>query len=281
MTDLSLWLFVLSYCVVKRDRGTAILADVAAVIGGEDHRRTLVTHSYNTPLCGIGIQSREAPKKRGRTWTILQVSRRRHCYPIGNAMPQGAQKPDGYVGSGSRLCKKTQRRTFTAVCYHIAIFSRGQIALCRSGQYNSRINDRMSSLSAGQIPHSRVVTISPMRQYGRDAYHHPRLVTLVAMALGRQIRDMLPSKIPDILGGALLLAFATWNFYRKRTGVSNRQSLPALRCAEQAAVGMGECLFLAGTLSINKRSGPSGVSEAGEHDNTGERENGIATHWIA
>ena len=77
------------------------------------------------------------------------------------------------------------------------------------------------------------------------------LVTLVAMALGRQIRDMLPSKIPDILGGALLLVFATWNFYRERTGVSNRSSLPASRCAEQATVGTGECVFLAGTLSIN------------------------------
>jgi putative Mn2+ efflux pump MntP len=77
------------------------------------------------------------------------------------------------------------------------------------------------------------------------------LVTLVAMALGRQIRDMLPPKIPDILGGALLLAFAAWNFHRERTGVPNRQSLPTLRCAEQAGVGMGECLFLAGTLSIN------------------------------
>jgi putative Mn2+ efflux pump MntP len=77
------------------------------------------------------------------------------------------------------------------------------------------------------------------------------LITLVAMALGRQIRDMLPSKIPDILGGALLLVFATWNFYRERTGVPNRPSLSTSRWAEQAAVGMGECLFLAGTLSIN------------------------------
>jgi putative Mn2+ efflux pump MntP len=77
------------------------------------------------------------------------------------------------------------------------------------------------------------------------------LVTLVAMALGRQIRDLLPSKIPDILGGALLLVFATWNFYRERTGLPNRPSSPTSRWAEQAAVGMGECLFLAGTLSIN------------------------------
>jgi putative Mn2+ efflux pump MntP len=77
------------------------------------------------------------------------------------------------------------------------------------------------------------------------------LVTLVAMALGRQIRDMLPSQISNSLAGALLLIFATWNFYRERTGVPNRPLLPTSRRAEQAAVGMGECLFLAGTLSIN------------------------------
>jgi hypothetical protein len=80
----------------------------------------LVTHSYNTLLCGIGKQSREAPKKRGRTWTILQVSRMRHCYPIGDAMPQGAQMPDGHVGSKSRLCKKTshvrRRMLFPSQC---------------------------------------------------------------------------------------------------------------------------------------------------------------------
>jgi putative Mn2+ efflux pump MntP len=77
------------------------------------------------------------------------------------------------------------------------------------------------------------------------------LVTPVAMALGRQIRDMLPSQIPNSLGGALLLVFAIWNFDRERTGVSNRPSLPTSRRAEQAALGMGECLLLAGTLSIN------------------------------
>jgi putative Mn2+ efflux pump MntP len=77
------------------------------------------------------------------------------------------------------------------------------------------------------------------------------LVTLVAMALGRQIREMLPARMPDILGGALLLAFATWNFYRERAGASGRPVVPASRFGERASVGIGESLFLSGTLSIN------------------------------
>jgi putative Mn2+ efflux pump MntP len=77
------------------------------------------------------------------------------------------------------------------------------------------------------------------------------LVTLVAMALGRQIRDMLPLRMPDILGGALLVAFAAWNVYWERCGASDRPSVPASRFAQRNSVGMGETLFLSGTLSIN------------------------------
>jgi putative Mn2+ efflux pump MntP len=77
------------------------------------------------------------------------------------------------------------------------------------------------------------------------------VITLVAMALGRQIREMLPTRMPDILGGVLLLLFAAWNFYRERTGASGRPLVPTLRFIERASVGMGESLFLAGTLSIN------------------------------
>ncbi len=77
------------------------------------------------------------------------------------------------------------------------------------------------------------------------------LVTLLAMALGRQIREMLPSRMPDILGGVLLLLFAAWNFYRERTGASGRSQVPTSRFTARASVGMGESLFLAGSLSIN------------------------------
>ena len=77
------------------------------------------------------------------------------------------------------------------------------------------------------------------------------LVTVVAMALGQQIRERLPSRMPDILGGALLLVFAAWNFYQERTRVSDWPPVLHSRFPNRTSVGMGECLFLSGTLSIN------------------------------
>jgi putative Mn2+ efflux pump MntP len=77
------------------------------------------------------------------------------------------------------------------------------------------------------------------------------LVTLVAMALGRQIRDILPPRMPDILGGTLLVVFAVWNVYRERIGASDLPSVPTPRFSRRASVGTGEALFLSGTLSIN------------------------------
>jgi putative Mn2+ efflux pump MntP len=77
------------------------------------------------------------------------------------------------------------------------------------------------------------------------------LITLVALALGREIREILPPGSPDMLGGALLLAFAAWNFYRERAGASAWTPVPIFRFAKRTSVGMGESLFLSGTLSIN------------------------------
>lgn len=77
------------------------------------------------------------------------------------------------------------------------------------------------------------------------------MVTLVAMALGQQIRELLPPRVPDLLGGTLLLLFATWNVYRERTGTSGRPTIPTSRFAECGSVGIGESLFLSGVLSIN------------------------------
>ena len=76
-------------------------------------------------------------------------------------------------------------------------------------------------------------------------------VTLVAMGLGRQIREMLPARVPDIFGGGLLLALAAWNVYRERTGASGRLPVPASRFSGRAFVSIGESLFLSGSLSIN------------------------------
>ena len=77
------------------------------------------------------------------------------------------------------------------------------------------------------------------------------LVTLVAMALGRQMREMLPPRMPDILGGALLLIFAAWNFYSERTRVSDRPPVTVSGFPKRTFVGLGESVFLSGTLSIN------------------------------
>jgi putative Mn2+ efflux pump MntP len=77
------------------------------------------------------------------------------------------------------------------------------------------------------------------------------LVTLLAMALGRQIREMLPPRLPDILGGALLLVFAAWNFYREQTRVSDRLPVTTSSFTKRTSVGMGEIVFLSGSLSIN------------------------------
>jgi putative Mn2+ efflux pump MntP len=77
------------------------------------------------------------------------------------------------------------------------------------------------------------------------------LVTLAAMALGRQIREILPPRMPDLLGGTLLLIFAAWNIQRERTGGAGQASVPSFRFAAQESVGMGESLFLAGILSMN------------------------------
>jgi putative Mn2+ efflux pump MntP len=77
------------------------------------------------------------------------------------------------------------------------------------------------------------------------------LITLVALALGREIREILPPGSPDMLGGALLMAFAAWSFYRERAEASAWTPVPILKSAEGASVGTGESLFLSGTLAIN------------------------------
>ena len=76
------------------------------------------------------------------------------------------------------------------------------------------------------------------------------LLTLLALALGRQIREMLPAKMPDILGGVLLLTFATWNIYRERTGASGRPPVLTSRFAERVSVGIGGAGYICAALSI-------------------------------
>jgi putative Mn2+ efflux pump MntP len=76
-------------------------------------------------------------------------------------------------------------------------------------------------------------------------------VTLIAMAFGRQVRMLLPSGFPDVLGGALLLGFAAWNFFTERLRGAENASSPMSRFAGISDVGLGETLFLSAMLSIN------------------------------
>jgi putative Mn2+ efflux pump MntP len=76
-------------------------------------------------------------------------------------------------------------------------------------------------------------------------------VTLIAMVFGRQVRTLLPSGLPDLLGGGLLIGFAGWNFYAERTGGGGNPLLPMSRFVDRSEVGLRGCLFLSAALSIN------------------------------
>lgn len=76
-------------------------------------------------------------------------------------------------------------------------------------------------------------------------------ITLVALTFGRLIREMLPPNLPDMLGGALLISLATVSLYWERSGAVARFAQPVPSFADRTSVGVGEGLFLAGTLSIN------------------------------
>lgn len=77
------------------------------------------------------------------------------------------------------------------------------------------------------------------------------LITLAAMAFGRQIRDMLPPRLTDVLGAILLLAVAAWNVCWDRIQRSKRPALRAPPPIQPRSAGFGEILLLAGSLSIN------------------------------
>ena len=76
-------------------------------------------------------------------------------------------------------------------------------------------------------------------------------VTLIALAGGLALRAVLPPKVPDVLGGSLLLVLAGWSLYAERRGAGS-SSPPALRrFATRPRVGLVETLVLGATLSIN------------------------------
>jgi putative Mn2+ efflux pump MntP len=77
------------------------------------------------------------------------------------------------------------------------------------------------------------------------------LITLIALTVGRQIREVLPPGLPDMLGGALLVLLAAGSVICEHLGAVVQFANPLTRFAERTSVGLGESLFLTATLSIN------------------------------
>jgi putative Mn2+ efflux pump MntP len=77
------------------------------------------------------------------------------------------------------------------------------------------------------------------------------LITLVALTVGRQIREELPPRLPDMLGGASLVLLAAVSIVCEQLGAFVQFANPLTRFAERTSVGLGESLFLTATLSIN------------------------------
>ncbi len=98
------------------------------------------------------------------------------------------------------------------------------------------------------------------------------LVTLVALAGGLGLRQVLPSKVPDVLGGSLLLVLAAWSFHAERRATGGSSSRALRRFASRPRVGLVETLFLAVTLSINN----IGLAIAGGIGGVGYRSAAVA-----
>ena len=76
-------------------------------------------------------------------------------------------------------------------------------------------------------------------------------ITLLALFAGRQVRAMFSETLSDTIGGMMLISLAMWGLYRERTATANRLGSPVTRASGGRPVGLGETLFLAGSLSIN------------------------------
>ena len=77
------------------------------------------------------------------------------------------------------------------------------------------------------------------------------LITLVALTVGRQIREVLPPRLPDMLGGGLLVLLAAVSIACEQVGAVVQFTNPLTRFAERTSVGLGESFILSATLSIN------------------------------
>ena len=77
------------------------------------------------------------------------------------------------------------------------------------------------------------------------------LITLAALAAGRAVRDALPPRLPDLLGGMLLVLLAVASVAAEHIGKIVPFARPLERFASRATVGPGESLLLAASLSLN------------------------------
>ena len=77
-------------------------------------------------------------------------------------------------------------------------------------------------------------------------------ITVLALAGGIGMRALMPERLPDLLGGSLLIALAGVTFWADRANGTNR-GLPrmVLRFSGQHRVGLAETLMLSLTLSLN------------------------------
>ena len=66
------------------------------------------------------------------------------------------------------------------------------------------------------------------------------LITLVALTVGRQIREVLPPRLPDMLGGGLLVLLAAVSIACEQVGAVVQFTNPLTRFAERTSVGLGE-----------------------------------------
>lgn len=77
------------------------------------------------------------------------------------------------------------------------------------------------------------------------------LITLAALAGGLAIRRVIPPRMPDLLGGSLLLLLAGWGLYAEQRGTDGSGFRALGRFAGRPRVGLAETLVLAAALSIN------------------------------
>jgi putative Mn2+ efflux pump MntP len=77
-------------------------------------------------------------------------------------------------------------------------------------------------------------------------------ITILALAGGIEMRTLMPERLPDLLGGSLLIALAGVTFWADSANGANH-GLPrtVLRFSSRHKVGLAETLMLTLTLSLN------------------------------